>query len=58
VTTDEVIDTIAQIEAQRQALEKESGLGAASSVAAERVTRFLEKPRTQNGGTGQRSLNQ
>jgi hypothetical protein len=43
LATDEVIDTIAEIEVQRQATEKEGGLGAASSGALRRLHELLDR---------------
>lgn len=45
LASDEVIDTIAEIEVQRQAMEKEAGLGAASSGALRRLHELLERER-------------
>ena len=45
LASDEVIDTIAEIEVQRQAVEKEAGLGAASSGALRRLHALLERER-------------
>jgi hypothetical protein len=43
--TDEVIDAIAEIEAQRQAMEQEAGVVAASSGALRRLHELLESER-------------
>jgi hypothetical protein len=43
LATDEVIDTIAEIEMQRQATEKEGGFGAASSGALRRLHELLDR---------------
>lgn len=41
--TDEVIDAIADIEMQRQAMEKEGGLAASCSAALRRLHEFLDR---------------
>ena len=41
--TDEVIDAIADIEAQRQAMEKNAGLGASCSSALRKLHELLER---------------
>jgi hypothetical protein len=45
LATDELIDTIAEIEVQRQAMEKEGGLGSASSGALRRLHELLDRER-------------
>jgi hypothetical protein len=45
LATDEVIDAIAEIEAQRQAMEHEAGVAAASSGALRRLHELLDSER-------------
>jgi hypothetical protein len=45
--TDEVIDRIAEIESQRQAMEKEAGLAASCSSALRRLHELLDREKSE-----------